>query len=95
MYYLNVLYHAKDGKREAFLEQIKVLGIDAACRAEDGCLQYDYFFADGDPNLLLLVEQWETPAHQQAHTRQPHTAQLQALKAEYVETTELIAFEKA
>ena len=94
MYYLNVFYYTKDGMREPFLQQIKALGIDAACRAEDGCLQYDYYFADGDPNVLLLVEQWESPAHQRAHTLQPHTKRLQALKAEYVARTELLAFEK-
>ena len=92
MYYLNVFYHTKDGKRGEFLDEIKNLGIDEKCRAEEGCVRYDYYFSDGDKNELLLVETWQAEEFQQAHTRTPHTKLLQQLKKKYVESTEIKAF---
>lgn len=92
MYYLNVYYYTKPGLRGAFLTEIKKLGIDKLCRAEDGCIKYDYYFADDNEDELLLIELWQTENHQQAHTLTPHTKQLQQLKQKYVERTEIKAF---
>lgn len=93
MLYLNVFYHTKEGKREAFLEKIKELGIDEKVRAEKGCIMYDYYFSDADKNELLLVEIWETKADQETHVGQEHMKILRGLKDDYLVSTELKAFE--
>ena len=93
MYFLNVVYHLKDGKREAFLEKIKELGIDEKVRKENGCLKYDYYFSDADKNELLLVEMWESRDAQQLHIEQEHMKQLRDFKDDFVESTELKVFE--
>ena len=80
MYKIYVTFTCFPGKREAFVEKVKAEGVLAAIRAEEGCLRYDYYFSDSDPNELLLIEMWETKQHQQVHMTQPHMAKLKALK---------------
>ncbi len=93
MIVLNVTYKCKSGCRDAFLSRIRERGIDAACRAEDGNLRYDYFIpADGSDDLLLL-EKWRDAEALAAHGTQPHMAALKALKQQYVLDTQIERFE--
>lgn len=89
MYTIYVVFNCLPGKREAFVQRVKAEGIVDAVRAENGCIRYDYYFSEKDPNELLLVEAWETKEHQQIHLDQPHMVQLRALKDDYIETTTL------
>ena len=89
MYTIYVVFNCLPGKREAFVERVKQEGIVDAVRAENGCIRYDYYYSEKDPNELLLVEAWETKEHQQIHLDQPHMVQLRALKDDYIETTTL------
>ncbi len=89
MYTIYVIFNCLPGKREAFVERVKQEGIVDAVRAENGCIRYDYYYSEKDPNELLLVEAWETKEHQQIHLDQPHMVQLRALKGDYIETTTL------
>ena len=89
MYTIYVVFDCLPGKREAFVERVYAEGIVDAVRAENGCIRYDYYFSEKDPNELLLVEAWETKEHQQIHLNQPHMVQLRGLKAEYITTTTL------
>ncbi len=86
---LYVRYHAKDGCREAFVRQIVEEGILTAIRSEAGCLAYDYYFSAQDENELLLLERWESAAHQRVHMEQPHMARLREIKEQYVDSTKL------
>ncbi len=89
MYTIYVVFNCLPGKREAFVQRVKAEGIVDAVRAENGCIRYDYYFSEKDPNELLLVEAWESKEHQQIHLDQPHMLQLRALKDDYIETTTL------
>ncbi|MBQ9773548.1 MAG: antibiotic biosynthesis monooxygenase [Clostridia bacterium] len=93
MYNIYVTFKCLPGKREAFVKRVREEGILDAIRAEDGFHRYDYFFSEEDPNLLLLIEAWESLDHQQKHIAQPHMAALRALKGDYIETTTLGEFE--
>ncbi len=84
MYTIYVKFECKPNKREAFLEKVKETGVLAAIRAEDGCIKYDYYLSDKDPNELLLVEQWETQNHQQNHITQPHMDLLRSFNGDYI-----------
>ena len=81
-------------KREAFIQKVKETGVLDAIRAEDGCIKYDYYLSEKNPNELLLVEQWESKQHQQIHISQPHMATLRTFKDDYITNTLLgeIAF---
>ena len=56
MYTIYVKYTCLPGKREAFIGKMKETGIVAAIQAEDGCVRYDYYLSEKDPEELLLIE---------------------------------------
>ena len=89
MYTIYVKFTCLPQKREAFIQKVKETGILEAIRAEDGCIQYDYYLSEKDPCELLLVEKWESKDHQQIHLTQPHMAQLRAFKGDYITDTVL------
>ena len=75
---IHVTYQAKPGRGREFVRQIVSQGLRIL--AEDGCLQYDYFFSSESDDTVLLVELWETAAHQAVHMTQPHMKALAELK---------------
>ena len=93
MYTIYVSFICHEGKREAFVERMKSEGVLDAVRAEDGCIRYDYYYADENPNELLLIEAWASKEAQQIHIEQPHMAKLRAMKSYYIESTTLGEFD--
>lgn len=89
MYTISVTFTCLPNKREAFIEHVKKTGILDAIRAEDGCVKYDYYLSEKDENELLLIEQWQSKDHQQAHLQTPHMADLRAFKGDYISDTVL------
>ena len=73
---LYVRYMAKDGCRETFVRELVEAGILTLIREEPGCLAYDYYFSAQDENELLLIERWESAAHQRVHMEQPCTSSI-------------------
>jgi quinol monooxygenase YgiN len=92
MYTIYVVFKCKENARESFVQRVKNDGILESVLAEDGCLRYDYYFSDKDQNELLLIEEWESKAHQQAHIDTPHMALLRTFKDEYIVSTDLGEF---
>lgn len=86
---LYVKYTAKPGCRENYIRTIVSEGILSAIRAEEGCIRYDYYFSAQEENVVLLIEQWESEAHQRIHMQQPHMARLRELKEQYIESTDV------
>ena len=68
---------------------MKKTGVLDAIRAEDGCIKYDYYLSEKDPNELLLVEQWASSEHQKVHMTQPHMAQMRSFKDSYIISTKI------
>ena len=93
MYTIYVVFKSFDGKREAFVEKAKAEGIVDEIRKENGCIRYDYYYSEKDPNEILLIEEWESKEHQQIHIEQPHMARLREFKNDYIESTKLGEFE--
>ena len=89
MYTIYVKFTCLPEKRESFIQRVKAEGVLAAIRAEDGCLRYDYYLSEKDPNELLLIEQWASREHQQIHLTQPHMDRLRSFKAQYITDTVL------
>ena len=93
MYTIYVVFKCVEGKREEYIEKLKSEGIVDAVRAEDGCIRYDYYFSEKDPDEILLIEAWESKRHQEIHIEQPHMVRLRELKPDYVLSTTLGEFE--
>ena len=93
MYTIYVQFICREGKREAFVERMKTEGVLDAVRAEDGCICYDYYYSEKNPNELLLIEAWESKEHQQVHIGQPHMATLRTFRNDYIAESKLREFE--
>jgi len=89
MYTIYVKFTCLPEKRAAFIQQVKETGVLDAIRGENGCIRYDYYLSEKDPNELLLIEQWESKTHQQVHIQQPHMAKLREFKGAYITNTVL------
>ena len=93
MFTIYVKFKCVPGKREEYIKTLKAEGIVDAIRKEDGCIKYEYYFAEENPDEILLVEAWESKKHQEIHIEQPHMGRMRELKPSYVLTTELGEFE--
>ena len=69
------------------------LGIRENSIREAGNRKYDYFFDAQDPDVLLLVESWDSPELQQLHCQTERFAHLQALKAELCQSVTIDKFD--
>ena len=87
---LNIVYVAKEGCREKFVEEVKKTGVMDLVRAEDGCLVYEYYLGVDKTNEILLYEEWENLEKQQIHNGQPHMQTIMDLKAIYIEETKVL-----
>jgi quinol monooxygenase YgiN len=92
MYTIYVKFTCLPQKREAFIEKVKESGVLSAIRAEDGCIQYDYYYSEKDPDEILLIEAWESRRHQEIHITQPHMDTLRSIKSECITDTKLGEF---
>jgi len=77
---LHVTYTCLPGKAEDFVRALKERDLQARVRAEDGCLQYDYYISCEAPDTVLLLEKWRDAAALDVHSRQPHMAEIAACK---------------
>ena len=84
---LLVTYRMLPGQRDAFLQEVAAAGILAKVQQEDGFERYDYY--------LLIVEEWDSEAQQQAHVNTDHMAQLRAIKEKHVASTAMQRIAKA
>lgn len=92
---LLVTYRMLPGQRDAFLQEVASAGILAKVQQEDGFERYDYYLSAVDPDELLIVEEWDSEAQQQAHVNTDHMAQLRAIKEKHVASTAMQRIAKA
>ncbi len=75
---LHVVAHIR-ARKETQEELRKVLeGLIAPTRKESGCLRYELFRNNLDPQDLTFIEQWEGDAALDAQLRSPHFLSAQA-----------------
>lgn len=85
-----VIYKAKyEGAREEFVKELTERGVLDAIRAENGCLNYEYYYSNEDKCKLVLFEKWESTDHQKIHMTQPHMALAMEIKSKYIDSAEL------
>ena len=66
----------------------------AATRAEPGCARYVYAVDIGDPNRLIISEEWSDEEAIDAHSQSPHIAEFMAVfGAAKVESVAIHAYE--
>ena len=80
--YLFVAIDVKPGRREEFLEKIKIHG--AHIRTEDGCETLEIFNDSQDPNQVCVWEVWRNRALWDSHMVNDASAAWQKIASEYV-----------
>ena len=88
---LHVYYTGE--KARAFVEEMESGGLQAAVKAENGCLQYDYFVPTQDAKTALLLEKWRDTAAIEAHNASENMVKLKATKAKYGLETKIERYE--
>lgn len=66
MIYNNVLLTVRD---ESNVAEVRELMVEQGrlSREEPGCLRFDVFHSRTDPRVFILIEQWESESHLEAH----------------------------
>jgi quinol monooxygenase YgiN len=66
MIYLNVILTVKNPQD---VDRVRALLTEAAVRSrpEPGCARFEVYHSQADTSSFLLVEQWESQAHLEAH----------------------------
>ena len=95
MLVLHVTYEVKEGMREVFLKKLAELQVAEKTRAEQGNRDYTYYLPADGSNRIFLAEVWESRELQAAHMKSDHIQALAAIKNDYVDRTELLAFDGA
>jgi quinol monooxygenase YgiN len=67
-------FRPRPDRRDEFVALLEE--VQAASRADDGCLHYGYYTEITDPLSLIAVEEWQDQEALAAHLRQPHVARL-------------------
>jgi len=93
MLMLRVTYHVKPGMRDAFVKALQEEEIAASTRREEGNVDYAFSLPLDDPDTLFLLELWESKENLGPHGKQPKFLRLQELKAEYVESSDILFYD--
>ena len=88
---LHVYYTGEKAKE--FATEMDTGGLQAAVKAEDGCLQYDYFLPTQDANTVLLLEKWRDQTAIEKHNASDNMVKLKATKAKYGLETKIERYE--
>lgn len=89
---LHVTYHCRPGQAETFVRALKDGGLQAAVRAEDGCLQYDYHLSCEEADTVVLLERWRDAQALEQHGGTEAMARIKAAKEHFVERTDVQRF---
>ncbi|MGI3169948.1 putative quinol monooxygenase [Pseudooceanicola sp. C21-150M6] len=71
MYKFIITIDLKPGTRDQILARAPA--VQAATRAEEGCVFYDFYTCTDDTDRLVFVEGWADKAAHEFHMEQPHT----------------------
>ena len=91
-----VILVAKIKAKSDYIEEIKegLSNLVGPTRKEEGCLQYDLHQDQNDPSTFIFLEEWESAAHLQAHSKAPHIAAFGAIAKGKIESRDLYPLNK-
>jgi quinol monooxygenase YgiN len=74
-----------DGTKEKVLALYEEM--IAKTRKESGCISYELFELDGDPNTITFIEEWESPEKLEAHKNSEHFKRIVPAVAKFAAET--------
>lgn len=83
--YLTAIVKSKEGSSDAMKAVLQQLVVES--RKENACLQYDLHQDQGNRNVFIFHEIWETREGWNLHNSQPHIHRFIADSADFIDGT--------
>ncbi len=80
---INIYYSGTNGNARKFAEEMLTSGIVDEIRAEEGNLNYEYFFPMNDSETVLLIDSWKNQQALDLHHRSPMMQKIMSLREKY------------
>ena len=80
---VNLYYTGKNGNARKFAEEMQSSKTADMIRAEKGNIRYEYFFPMNDPEMVLLIDAWESQEAIDAHHASPMMQTIAKLREKY------------
>lgn len=80
---INIYYTGKNGSAKEFAKEMILKGIVDQVRNEKGNKRYEYFYPEGDPETVLLIDCWENQEALDLHHKSPMMKQIAELRDKY------------
>lgn len=80
---IHIYYQGANGSAKKFAEEMVSGGIVRDIRAEEGNLQYEYFFPMEDEETVLLIDKWKDQQALDIHHASPMMEKIAALREKY------------
>lgn len=80
---IHLYYTGKNGSARQFAEEMTACGLVEKIRAENGNLQYEYFFPMEDSETVLLIDRWQDQAALDLHHKSEMMPQIAELRKKY------------
>ena len=80
---INIRYNATDGNALKYMQEMETTGFADSIRAIPGCLRYDYFIPQDDPQSVLLIDSWEDNQALNRYHSSSVMKKAEALRAKY------------
>lgn len=68
-------FHVKEGQLDEFLVLLQEL-VKITNETDKGCVEYAPFNDDDNPNVVWLIEEWDSREELNAHLQAPHIARI-------------------
>lgn len=93
MIVIRVAYYTKPGKRDAFAKRLLDDGVMEATRLEQGNAEYSFSLPLDKPDVVELLEIWESREAVEVHTGSPMFLHLREMKQDYVDHSDIVMFD--
>ena len=80
---VNIYYTGKNGNAKKFAEEMISSGVVNDIRAENGNIQYEYFFPMDDEETVLLIDSWKDQKSLDVHHASPMMTKIIKLREKY------------
>lgn len=80
---INIYYTGKNGNAQKFAKEMIASGIVQDIRAEEGNLQYEYFWPMEDAETVLLIDRWKNQEALDKHHATEMMQKIIALREKY------------
>ena len=90
---LHAYYTSETGNPADFACEMQESGLQAEVKAEEGCIEYDYYVPLDGSKKVLLIEGWKNAECLERHKNSDIMARIKAMKARYGLETVLEKYE--